>query len=466
MQKLQWKGIGCVVAVAGLLTVSNAALAGGSCAPHWDGSIGQPGVPGEGFPHPQIRAIAEWNGNLVAGGAHFQSIGGIAAQNIALFDGTQWHALGSGVSGENGNEGVVAMIEFDGDLIVGGDFTNAGDVPGTQFIARWDGKQWSPLGSGVDWTVESLAVFDDGNGAALFAGGWFTHAGGNVVNHVAKWDGKQWSALNTGVRQGPFPIPSVIAMTVFDDGSGPALYISGSFGIADGVPGTARVARWDGKQFSPLGIGVSDDVYGITSVDAGEPGGPALYVGGWFFQVNGQPGANVAKWDGSTWEPLAQSVNGAVRAVAVFDDGSGPSLYAAGWFTSIDGQPFNRIARWDAALQQWDDVDGGASLDVTSLLVPKTFGAGGPPAMYMGGLFTSVGGEDAFRVAARVGCAVTPGDLDGDGSVGVPDLLLLLAAWGECDDCTPGKDGTCAADLDDDCNVGVADLLILLANWG
>ncbi len=54
-----------------------------------------------------------------------------------------------------------------------------------------------------------------------------------------------------------------------------------------------------------------------------------------------------------------------------------------------------------------------------------------------------------------------PGDLDSDGSVGVPDLLILLGAWGMCDDCV-----NCPADLDDDCTVGVPDLLVLLANWG
>jgi hypothetical protein len=53
------------------------------------------------------------------------------------------------------------------------------------------------------------------------------------------------------------------------------------------------------------------------------------------------------------------------------------------------------------------------------------------------------------------------GDLDGDGSVGVLDFLLLLGAWGPCDDC-----GTCPADFDGDCQVGVTDFLVLLANWG
>ena len=54
-----------------------------------------------------------------------------------------------------------------------------------------------------------------------------------------------------------------------------------------------------------------------------------------------------------------------------------------------------------------------------------------------------------------------PGDLDGDGHVGVKDLLILLGDWGPC----PPK-GDCPADLDGDGSVGVKDLLILLGNWG
>ncbi|MHC4414821.1 MAG: hypothetical protein ACYS0G_06010 [Planctomycetota bacterium] len=49
-------------------------------------------------------------------------------------------------------------------------------------------------------------------------------------------------------------------------------------------------------------------------------------------------------------------------------------------------------------------------------------------------------------------------DIDGDGSVGVSDLLALLASWGPCKGCP--------ADFDGDGNVGVTDLLDLLANWG
>ncbi len=54
------------------------------------------------------------------------------------------------------------------------------------------------------------------------------------------------------------------------------------------------------------------------------------------------------------------------------------------------------------------------------------------------------------------------GDLNGDGVVGILDLLILLSAWGPCPD--PPDD--CPADLDSDGAVGILDLLALLTNWG
>jgi hypothetical protein len=54
------------------------------------------------------------------------------------------------------------------------------------------------------------------------------------------------------------------------------------------------------------------------------------------------------------------------------------------------------------------------------------------------------------------------GDLNGDGVVGIGDLLILLANWGPC----PDPPDPCVGDLDGDGNVGITDLLMLLANWG
>ena len=54
--------------------------------------------------------------------------------------------------------------------------------------------------------------------------------------------------------------------------------------------------------------------------------------------------------------------------------------------------------------------------------------------------------------------ATCPADLDEDGSVGILDLLSLLAAWGP----NPGH----PADLNADGTINILDLLTLLANWG
>lgn len=50
-----------------------------------------------------------------------------------------------------------------------------------------------------------------------------------------------------------------------------------------------------------------------------------------------------------------------------------------------------------------------------------------------------------------------PEDLDGDGIVGFGDLLIVLSAFGPCDDCD--------ADFDGDGQVGFSDLLALLTAW-
>ena len=90
-----------------------------------------------------------------------------------------------------------------------------------------------------------------------------------------------------------------------------------------------------------------------------------------------------------------------------------------------------------------------------------------PTAINDAGQITGWAKTPPFMGAPSVAVLLTPpppvpGDLDGDCTVGVIDLLSLLSAWGPClDPCPP----TCFGDMDADCNVGVIDLLLLLANW-
>ena len=67
-------------------------------------------------------------------------------------------------------------------------------------------------------------------------------------------------------------------------------------------------------------------------------------------------------------------------------------------------------------------------------------------------------GPTSVVVTALQGPAPAPGDLDGDGIVGITDFLALLGAWGP----NPGH----PADFDGDGLVGITDFLTLLGNWG
>lgn len=124
-------------------------------------------------------------------------------------------------------------------LYAGGNFTTAGGVSANR-IAKWDGSSWSPLGTGMDSGVRALTVFDDGAGPALYAGGQFNTAGGVSANSIAKWNPGApgtWSPLGTGTDG------VIFALTVFDDGTGPAFFAGGNFTVAGGN-GSAYMAKW------------------------------------------------------------------------------------------------------------------------------------------------------------------------------------------------------------------------------
>jgi hypothetical protein len=70
--------------------------------------------------------------------------------------------------------------------------------------------------------------------------------------------------------------------------------------------------------------------------------------------------------------------------------------------------------------------------------------------------------DDVALVLESLGACPTngcPADLDGSGAVGLGDLLILIMSWGPC-----GPD--CDADLNGDGTVGIVDLLVLVTSWG
>jgi hypothetical protein len=99
----------------------------------------------------------------------------------------------------------------------------------------------------------------------------------------------------------------------------------------------------------------------VFDADGAGPGPAALYIGGTFTSMGGEPAFAVARWDGHRWNRMGRGLYGIVGSLLVFDDdGAGPhlpALYALGRFRVDDGGPRVDVAKWDG--QAWFTVAGG-----------------------------------------------------------------------------------------------------------
>jgi hypothetical protein len=514
----------------------------------WNGSSWAPLSPASGLSSCVYAFAALPSGDLVMGG-DFTTAAGVTVNRIARWNGSSWSPLGSGVSaGTVGTFVETLSVLSNGDLVAGGNFTAAGGVAANN-IARWDGSSWSPLGSGMNGTVRALTVLPNGD---IVAGGNFTTAGGVAANRIARWNGSSWTALGSGVNEGPNGT-SIFALAVLPNGD---LVAGGDFTTAGGVA-AIRIARWNGSSWAPLGSGMNGRVYALTVLPNGD-----LVAGGFFTTAGGVSANRIARWNGSSWTALGSGVNeGTVTfifALAVLPNGN---LVAGGDFTTAGGVTANNIARWNGS--SWAPLGSGmnsrgvyalAALPNVDLVAGGTFAtAGGLPSNYWarwtstgipsvaqqpaaqsiqsgatltlaaacasgydfdgavtfqwqrngvdiadgpggaskrGGtvsgangaltatalsttltitdarpsdageytvVFTNSCGEATSVVAAVAIATPCPADLNADGLVGAQDLAALLSAWG-----TKGS----PADLTGDGSVDSADLAALLSAWG
>jgi len=433
-----------VACLACVLTMSlcGRALAQG-CEPQWQSTGLAPGTNGV------VLALCSWDpdgagpqpAQVVAAGT-FTNAGGIPASRIARWDGATWQPMGAGV-----NTDALALTTWDPDgsgpspaqLIAGGSFWASGDTS-LYGVGRWDGTEWQPLGVGMSagptlWArIYALISWDpDGDGplpAQLVAAGYFTTAGGTAANHIARWDGSAWRPLGAGMNN------TIFSLTTWDpDGSGPlpAQLVAGGFFTTAGGAAANHVARWNGAAWSPIGTGVSGTVHSLTTWDPDGDGPlPAqLVVGGNFTSAGGAPANNVARWDGTAWQPFGTGMNGDVAFLTTWDsDGAGPmaaQLVAAG--------AFHGIARWDGAV--WASFRGGMDGSVAAVTTWDPDGAGPLPAqLFAGGYFAIAGGMVVNSIARWDGTAwravgtglsdyvraLTPWDPDGPGAT--PEHLV------------------------------------------
>ncbi|MEZ4650237.1 MAG: hypothetical protein R3E97_15930 [Candidatus Eisenbacteria bacterium] len=335
----------------------------------WEESTGswQPLATGlTGGASPQVTALGEVGGQLVAGGRFSSSASG-NVRNLAVWDGTAWAEFGGGC-GER-----IYTLETVGDAVyAGGLFTEIGGVQ-AKYVAKWDGTSWEPLGTGTNAPVLTLS----GSESALYAGGHFTMAGETTAISVAEYVDSTWNSLSSGMNG------SATQLLMWNDD----LVATGIFTQAGGA-NVSYVAALDENGWGPIGAALNGPVHALQVY------GDELIVGGDFSRA-GRKAQSIAAWDGQSWSPLGDGLEGTVRSLAVH----GGDLYAGGQF-ALNDSTGSYLARWDDATETWVDF-GNASDDVRDMLSWNG-------SLYIGGDFSNIGGVSVGRVARFDGEAFYP----------------------------------------------------------
>ena len=338
-----------------------------------------------------VHALELIGTDLYVGGS-FTHAGGIAASNIAVYDTTHsddagWLALGSGV-----NTGIQALAVIGTDLYVGGYFTMAGGRVINR-IAVYDTTQignvgWSGLGNGVNVAVETLSVA----GNKLFVGGSFSLAGSNSMNSIAVYDTTQtgddgWSMLGNGVNG------TVFATAVI----GKHLYVAGTFSEA-GTSAASNIAVYNttlsgDAGWSELGAGLDSTVRALAVI------GKDLYVGGDFIQAGSIVANNIAAYNTTQsgdigWSALGSGTKETVYAISVV----GTELYIGGDFSQAGDTAVSRISIFDSIQggdMGWSTLTEEINLINDGVLALAVIGTN----LYIGGRFTQAGSSAANHIA-------------------------------------------------------------------
>lgn len=459
-----WDGAGWVVlgnssiGSAAALTVWNGLLIAGTSISvrAWDGSTWQPLGSFGAF----VTALTVWNGSLVAAGNY--PSGNTPA--LKVWNGSTWTALPAPPSLSI----PLALISYQGLLHVGG--TTQSLMSGV--IERWNGTTWAASivtpPAAVGGMIRCFAVRPSlavGGADTLYAAGRFSGIGSSTANSLASTTGGAvwspvggntssdcyalqarnvgltgfevvasftqptglvrrfssttgaWTSLGSGIANsltrygGSYHgtnLASGVTCSRWDgtswvpvvsqglQGEVRALTRSGSDVIVGGAiqatTGTALngIARWDGSTFQPLGTGVSgSSVEALLTRANGD-----VIAGGAFLFAGGTPTNNIARWSGGTWSALAAGTNQAVLALCDLPNGD---LIAGGTFTMAGGVSCNRIARWNGST--WAPMNFGMNGDVFALAVRSD------GTLFAAGAFTAAGPTSCSRIAQWNGLA-------------------------------------------------------------
>jgi hypothetical protein len=243
--------------------------------------------------------------------------------HLYRWNGTQWVTFGPDFVSNSGPPQVSYLAVFDPDaegpaprqLLVVGSFSRIGGLMANN-VAVFDGGTWRAIGSGFSSNPQAAFAWDpqhNGREVVVVAGS-FASASGVPARAVAVWNGTAWSALGAGFGQtktGLIPYPS--DFSVF----GGDLYAAGGFFESFGAPGNG-IARWDGTQWRPLGPGLDTGANCLTTLPASDTHPEMLLVGGPFQSAGGHASAFFAAYASLPCCPADTNADGVVDTTDFF----------------------------------------------------------------------------------------------------------------------------------------------------
>ncbi len=146
-----------------------------------------------------------------------------------------------------------------------------------------------------------------------------------------------------------------------------------------------NIARWNGSDWQPLDSGMLGGVYAMEEFN-GE-----LHIGGYFYNINNISNTRkIARWDGATFHALAKGITsgGQVNVMLSYNG----NLYAGGDFQTVDSLPIHTIAKWDGSV--WSSV---CNITGTFAMVESMAIYNGD--LYIGGYFTGINGQPMRNIA-------------------------------------------------------------------
>ena len=245
-----------------------------------------------------VNALQIIGSTLYVGGS-FQNGAGIAAADYILACDLNTGASSSPIAVDGQGGAIYALTaDSNGILYAAGPFTDEGGVPAADHVASYDGSTWHALGSGVS----------PGGGAVTgnLAGdlrqrhrclprhrrrGRSRHTAGGQRREVGRHRLERALGSNTAGSDGWFPpATSINAITT----AGSRVFAAGSFQNADGDPTADQIGVFDGTKWHPVGSdGAGNGPLGGNTLAVSVFGGK-LYAGGAFTKAGGDPLASSA----------------------------------------------------------------------------------------------------------------------------------------------------------------------------